>query len=167
VELITGNGRQLFWRHDLAFPVKNTVGKLGLGLDTRGDGGYTILPPSIHPSGRPYAWSVDGDPDIVTLIPSPPGWLVAALQAAQSATGEGGSQRRPVAAIASGPVLEGQRNDSLTRIVGSLLRSGVEPALAYELLAAFNQARCVPPLTEHELDTIFHSILGRELRRAN
>ena len=35
------------------------------GLDVRGDGGYVILPPSIHPSGHVYEWVVQADYDAV------------------------------------------------------------------------------------------------------
>jgi hypothetical protein len=35
---------------------KNSAKKLGPGLDTRGDGGYVVAPPSIHPSGNRYEW---------------------------------------------------------------------------------------------------------------
>lgn len=51
-----GGGRQLFFRWPEDREVRNSAGKLGPGLDVRGAGGYVILPPSGHPSGRRYAW---------------------------------------------------------------------------------------------------------------
>jgi hypothetical protein len=35
---------------------RTTSGTLGEGIDTRGRGGYIILPPSVHPSGQRYEW---------------------------------------------------------------------------------------------------------------
>ena len=52
-----GGGRHLFFKHD-GTPVKNSTGKLGKGLDVRGDGGYVIVPPSVHETGSPYVWGV-------------------------------------------------------------------------------------------------------------
>jgi hypothetical protein len=34
--------------------VRNSAGKLGVGLDIRGDGGLIIAPPSLHETGRRY-----------------------------------------------------------------------------------------------------------------
>lgn len=52
----TGNGgRHLFFAHP-GKQVKNSVSKLGCGLDTRGDGGYVLAPPSFHPNGNRYSW---------------------------------------------------------------------------------------------------------------
>ncbi len=31
------------------------------GVDRKGDGGYIVAPPSIHPSGEPYRWEAYGD----------------------------------------------------------------------------------------------------------
>lgn len=53
---------------------RNTVGVLGPGIDTRGEGGYVIAPPSIHPNGDRYAWA---DPTVP--IQPAPAWLVEAL----------------------------------------------------------------------------------------
>lgn len=46
---------------------------LGAGIDVRGDGGYVIAPPSLHTSGRSYAWAAQNDPAPV------PAWLVELL----------------------------------------------------------------------------------------
>ena len=49
-----GGGEHLFFR-TYGEPVKNRAALL-FGVDIRGDGGYVVLPPSIHPTGRPYRW---------------------------------------------------------------------------------------------------------------
>lgn len=43
------------------------------GLDVRGDGGYVLLPPSIHPSGQRYWWLDRGVPRAM------PRWLLEAI----------------------------------------------------------------------------------------
>src|SRR3974377_404925 len=57
-EVITGGGRHLWFRD--TGPIPSTTRRIGAGLDTKGDGGYVIAPPSVHPSGRRYAWSSAG-----------------------------------------------------------------------------------------------------------
>ncbi|RYG62423.1 bifunctional DNA primase/polymerase, partial [bacterium] len=48
------------------------------GLDFRGDGGYAMLPPSLHmKSGQPYTWLVS--PDEAPIAPCPD-WLLEVLQ---------------------------------------------------------------------------------------
>jgi hypothetical protein len=52
---------------------RNTAGTLGLGLDTRGDGGYVVGPASLHKSGKRYAWlNGPGDTELATA----PEWLL-------------------------------------------------------------------------------------------
>lgn len=50
----TGSGFHIYFKHP-GFEVSNRVGILP-GLDIRGDGGYVVAPPSIHPSGHAYTW---------------------------------------------------------------------------------------------------------------
>ena len=70
----TGSGGwHLFFAHP-GEPVRNSAGRLGPGLDIRGDGGYVIAPPSVHASGRQYRWEVDAG-----TLPPMPDWLFALL----------------------------------------------------------------------------------------
>ena len=66
----TGHGLHVFYRHP-GHDVHNFVRRLP-GMDLRGDGGYIVAPPSIHPDGHRYHWQVD----LSTPIAPPPGWLV-------------------------------------------------------------------------------------------
>jgi Bifunctional DNA primase/polymerase, N-terminal len=66
----TGSGGwHLFFRHP-GSPVPNSAGRLGPGVDVRGDGGYVIAPPSRHVSGRAYRWEIGPD-----RLGDLPGWL--------------------------------------------------------------------------------------------
>ena len=72
VEVITARGRHVYFKWPQE-PVRNSAGKIGAHIDIRGDGGYVLCPPSIHPSGRRYSWSVDSADHIAEA----PGWLLA------------------------------------------------------------------------------------------
>ena len=50
----TGRGWQLFFKHP-GGKIPNRA-SIFPGLDLRGDGGFVVLPPSIHPNGRTYKW---------------------------------------------------------------------------------------------------------------
>jgi replicative DNA helicase len=69
----TSRGWHLFFRTTAA--IRNSAGKLREGIDIRGDGGYTILPPSHHEHGHVYAWEKNGIPDEL------PAWLLERLTA--------------------------------------------------------------------------------------
>ena len=56
VSVRTGGGGQHFYFQHPGVPIPNCAGKLGPGLDVRGEGGYVVAPPSIHLSGKPYEW---------------------------------------------------------------------------------------------------------------
>lgn len=69
-----GGGRHIYFRCEKI--LRNSSGKLGDRLDTRGDGGYVILPPSIHPSGVPYEWTVNATSPKIDKLPRLPRWIV-------------------------------------------------------------------------------------------
>ena len=78
----TGKGYHLYFRWDPRAPIINaqrTVKGWGIpglpGADVRGEGGYVIVPPSLHPSGSSYMWATDEEPseapdELVTLVRS-------------------------------------------------------------------------------------------------
>ena len=74
--LTGGGGRHLVYRAPEGVSIKNSTGKLAPGVDVRGEGGYIVLPPSIHPSGNAYQWA-DADAKIEPL----PEALIAPLLA--------------------------------------------------------------------------------------
>ena len=76
--VITGGGGYHYYFKLPPGGLRNSAGKLGDGIDIRGDGGYVIAPPSIHPSGKPYRWAKGKSPDDVPLAPMPE-WLVTKL----------------------------------------------------------------------------------------
>jgi hypothetical protein len=64
-----GGGRHLFYAapEDL-----HPRAKLGPGVDVKANGGYVVLPPSRHASGRTYAFDADRDPAHTQPAPLPP-----------------------------------------------------------------------------------------------
>lgn len=77
----TGKGYHLYFQYDPASPVTNAQRHRTRGwpfaelpgAETRGDGGYVIVPPSRHPSGRFYRWASNDDPvaaprDLLRLV---------------------------------------------------------------------------------------------------
>ena len=60
---------------------------------------------------------------------------------------------------------EGGRNNAITRVTGHLLRRYVNPSLTLQLMLAWNQAYCLPPLDTAEVVKTVNSIAALELRR--
>lgn len=159
---ITGSGGEhIFFKPPAGVEIRNSAGDLAPGLDIRGVGGYIVAPSSLHASGRTYEWSVDHHPDDVLPAPMPE-WMVAALGQPKSGAGRGSSYWRDL--VCKG-VAEGERNKSVTRLTGHLLRHYVDPEVTHELVQAWNMARCSPPMKPEEVTKTVGSIARAELRR--
>src|SRR5690606_16313306 len=77
-EVITGSGgRHIYLAWPVGVDIRNDQsGRLGPGLDIRGDGGQVLAPPTLHPNGTPYAVDL-GAPDHVAAAPD---WLIDLLR---------------------------------------------------------------------------------------
>jgi hypothetical protein len=51
-------------------PLQKSEDRVGPKLDVRADGGYAVVPPSVHPDGPVYRWTNDRPPAVA------PEWLV-------------------------------------------------------------------------------------------
>lgn len=76
VEQRTGQGRHLCFAWDgPSSAIRNSAGKIGPKIDVRGEGGYIVAPPSVHPSGRVYAWTPGRAPGELPFAAAP-AWLI-------------------------------------------------------------------------------------------
>jgi len=149
---VTSPGRmQLFFKMPKDISIGCSASKLAKGVDVRVNGGYTVVPPSIHPdTGRPYDW-VEGFELPAVGLADAPGWLLAEIQSLSK------ESEAPAPLQANGDIPEGQRNDTLFRY-GAALRAG--GASREEVLSSIrdrNHARCKPPLDDAELIKIAES----------
>jgi hypothetical protein len=148
VEVLTpSGGRHYEFRHRDR-PLKTGAGQLGSGLDTRGDGGYRIVPPSAGANGRAYKYM--RSPDKVELA-DPPAWLFEQLD----------EQLRSGAAPEVEEVIpEGKRRQAMLSVAGSLRRRGLKGAEILGTLLELNK-RCRPPLGRPELERIAFDVEQR------
>jgi hypothetical protein len=152
-------GRHFYLRVPPARPLPgNSAGRLGPNIDTRGEGGYVLAPPSVVNGGRYSPITREG------RALKAPAWLLDLLEMPDA--GRAASPEEWLAFVTEG-VDQGARNQSLTRLAGKLFRH-LPPAdalLAAQLVLAFNEARCRPPLPVAEVCQVLNSIAAREARR--
>jgi Bifunctional DNA primase/polymerase, N-terminal len=165
VRAVTGSGGSHFLFTLPAFTVANSAGKLGPGLDTRGDGGQIVVAPSVSAKG-PYAWI---NAPWNTPIAEAPAWLLELLKArpapravahrdpdepsavfprASSAVIEAARDALEL----HGPAIEGDGGDQHTFVAAALLCNdfALTDDEAAPLFAEWN-ASCQPPWSEDDL----------------
>lgn len=147
-----GGGRHIYFAHP-GFEVRNRAG-LAPGLDLRGDGGVIIVPPSIHPNGKPYMWCQGHAPDEIALAPLPV-WLTVPRFDSSDNLGHSLDYWRTL--VAEG-VEEGRRNTTIASFTGHLLWHHVDPDVVMELMLSWNRTQCRPPLDDAEVIRTVRSV---------
>lgn len=126
-------------------------------INVKGNGGYVILPPSIHPSGRAYSWSQNGATEFAVA----PAWLHeivdvrAPVARATNGNGNGASKGQDLDYwddFLAADRFEGERNCSMIKVVGKLYHAGLrDPFLLLHATNFYNKAKLKPPLTKEEV----------------
>ena len=151
-----GDGWHLVYEHP-GVPIKNSVKHLAPLTDVRGDGGYAVLPPSLHKSGKRYEWSIS--PDDADFAPLP--------QLVLDKVKDTVVKKTDWAQFASEPVHEGERNNKAASYTGKLLHD-LSPDLweteGWVSLKEWNRVTCTPLLDEKELRAVFESIREAETK---
>jgi hypothetical protein len=160
----TARGEHVYFAAPADEPIP-TIRGLIEGLDVKAEGSYVVAPPSVHPHGHAYRWVEGFDPRLdLPPLPDPVLRLIW----------DRNGKREPVQ---EGPITEGSRNDTLTRIAGAMRRHGASERSIARALLEENRSRCRPPLPEAEVEKIaasvgryapgFHSVPLRDGRGRN
>ena len=140
----TARGYHLYFQRPSGLSGAWRIKLVSLGAEVKsGPGHYTVAQHSLHRSGVLYSLHQTGD----FPPPPPPAWAMCPPEADRTST-----------LPAHGPIPEGVRNDTLTRIAGSLRRYGCDEATIRAALSVVNAQRCSPPLPDAEVARIAASI---------
>lgn len=140
----TGKGYHIIYRYKDG--VRNFQKRDDLpDIDLRGDGGYILVEPSIHPSGHQYQWVKGKGLDDLPFADLPEIILAKSPE-----------DKTPVRKLYKG-VPEGQRNDSLARLVGSWANDKLTLEECLENAYLWN-SKNEPPLDDKEIERTVKSI---------
>lgn len=149
---------QMFFRHPGDQLYQNMVGLLP-EVDVRADGGYVVVPPSIHPNGIEYSWVIDpiemGLNDLLEL----PGELRSKLITQET------SERKNIEGWVSEALLgveEGKRTNTCVKLAGYYLRKFENDAEQTQILLQSWNERNTPPMDWKVIDQTVQSIVKRE-----
>lgn len=137
---VTGSGGAHYIFKHPGTEVRNFARRLP-GLDLRGDGGYIVAPPSVHPNGGIYEWGLPPEMEQPHWLPS---WIKELLGVKSS----GDSPRVDPGKVLAG-IPEGSRDTEIFKYAASLRARGMKREEA-EILILQAAAACSPPFPREE-----------------
>lgn len=140
-------GTHLYFYYD-GTDIKNRAGLLE-GVDVRGEGGYVVAPPSIHPNGTEYAWEIE--PGEAPLAP-----ITAQIK---DFLQDGKTAHSAEQFTLPERIQSGNRNETLFKLACSLQEQGLPDNVIRATVKESNTELCDVPLPDDELETIIGSAL--------
>lgn len=152
---ITGSGgKQLFYR--AGQDIRNSANG-EIGVDVRGNGGYVVLPPSLHPCGDCYEWSISPDDMDVADADDKVYDFIRAVSRTKK-RGDGWNAEKT--GIPS--EIKENRNETLFSLGRSFLSRGTGHDEVATLIRSLNATICRPPLPADEVEKLIGSINSKE-----
>lgn len=156
LKAFTGKGYHLYFAHPGEGRICNAAKMRKIkGFDMRGDGGYVLLPPSRHATGRLYTWASAFT--VGAQLPAFTQSLFAQITEKKSSTDISDKLAKPAGWIAEAleGLSDGNRNSTFAQIVGKLhsQRWGASDIRSL-LLPHASRAQ----FAESELDTVIRSV---------
>lgn len=151
---ITGSGgKQLFYR--AGQDIRNSANG-DIGVDVRGNGGYVVLPPSLHPCGDCYEWSISPDDMDVADADDKVYDFIRSVQKQKRADGWNAEKTGIPSEITA------DRNNTLFSLGRSFLSRGTGHDEVATLIRSLNATICRPPLPDVEVEKLIGSINSKE-----
>jgi hypothetical protein len=160
----TAKGEHYFFRVEDGTSIRNSVRVLP-EIDTRGDGGYVIVPQSTHSTGVEYLWA--SSPEEVEIAPAP-AWLLELVSQPKRSSARRANvddlfnDLAPDSDLRTAPgAPEGQRHSRVCALVGSALGRNV-PLPRLTALALAWGMRCEPPMDNEEILQVIESLSEKD-----
>lgn len=157
-----GPHRLFKWRSDL--PPVGVVKPMGIEVRIgNGSAIQSVLPPSIHHSGKQYQWLQGMGPDDIQIAPLPER-LVNLLWNHDASNG--GTGKKPVIVAMQEPVKSGDRNNTIYRFAVYEgfrcfnIDDPQEQQYLFAKIVAMNDMQCKPPLPQSEVRAIFQNAIS-------
>ena len=152
---ITGSGgKQLFYR--AGQDIRNSANG-EIGVDVRGNGGYVVLPPSLHPCGDCYEWSISPDDMDVADADDKVYDFIRAVSKTKKRVDGWNAEKTGIP-----PEIKENRNETLFSLGRSFLSRGTGHDEVATLIRSLNATICRPPLPADEVEKLIGSINSKE-----
>lgn len=172
VEFTTGAGRRLLYQLPYGLETKKqktTLDGNHAEVAFCCQGQQTVIPPSVHHTGRVYEW-VPGKSPFEIDIAQAPQWIID-LVSINGGNGIGTTKDKAKSTKVTSremksKVSEGGRNNQLARLMGSMIaRTDMSLEVAIAAAQGLNETQFEPPLPDDEVVATVTSVWEREQRR--